>query len=152
MSGFDERMRKTYGATEEIKPSSSWIPKRLYRKGDLQSEIKSQTPKDVGIGQHRAQEVLQYEQILAEAKLDIFEQVAEYLLERYGDAGLEGRLGKFSQSWEELSLTYGTDLVVALGGMTDDLDDNPFVKHTGVLNKVVVREAVRQLGIRRKNQ
>ena len=152
MGGFNEKMRKAYGATEKQDTGSSLVPKRLYRKGDLKSEIKSQTPKDTGVGQCRAEELIQYEQILAEAKLDIFEQVAVYLLERYGEAGLEGRLVKFNDSWEKLSLKYGTDLIVALGGMTDDLVDNPFVKHNGVLNKIVVREAIRQLGIRRKNQ
>jgi len=151
MSSLIEKLQRIY-QPKDTQESSSWIPKRKYRKGDLISEIRSGAPQADGVSSQRAEEMLGMEAVLYQTKEDIFEQVAIYLLERYGEKDLDVRLANFVESWESLYDKYGSDLIYALGPLVDSLYDEPFVQHMGHLKKVAVREEVRKLKARRRDQ
>jgi len=153
MSSFNERMMNVYGKKDEAdKTGSSWIPKRMHRKGDKFAVLRESAPEADGLSSHRIEEMMQRESYIVQGKLEIFEQVAIYLLERYGEKGLEERLAHFEVSWEEQYAKHGPELILALGEMTDTQMESPFVNHRGYINKKVAKEAIRQVRIRGKNQ
>ena len=153
MSSFNERMMNLYGKREEPeKTGTSWIPKRLHYKGDMSAELREGAPEADGLSSQRIEKMMQHETLMTQGKMEIFEQVAVYLLERYGEKGLEERLAHFGVSWEEQYAKHGPDLISALVEMIDTQMENPFVNYRGYINKKVAKEAIRQLRIRRKNQ
>ena len=146
MSSFHERLHRLYGGEkkDETDDGASWIPHRPYGRDDLVARLKQETPSQVDLGEARAQELLELQTRMAVIKDDFFEQVANYLLQRYGESRLEDRLTHFAQSWDDQYEKYGDDLIFALGQVVDDLNEGNIVNYDGYLNKKTAKELVRQ--------
>ncbi|OGD81383.1 hypothetical protein A2572_01110 [Candidatus Collierbacteria bacterium RIFOXYD1_FULL_40_9] len=80
------------------------------------------------------------------ALVDIWEQVAIYIREKYGDEKFDEKFRNFDKSWEKLHEKYGNDLVIALGEQTDEVN---FINHEGYLDKEVVAQLVKDIKRRR---
>lgn len=153
MSNFNEKLRRIYGGeANEKKEPTSWIPHRYYKKEDEYSRLRAEAPHAEGTTPSQMEEAIETNTILNACKEDIFGQVALYLLERYGEKGLEERLVHFQESWDSQYERHGDDLVIALAEMTDSLFETPFVNFNGYINKKVAKEAVRNIRTRRKDQ
>lgn len=156
MREFRDRLSQTYQPKDNCVDSASWIPHRNFRKGDRQSELRANATKATGPSAARIEEVMDTETLLSQAREDIFISVAEYLLERYGEQGYEERLANFSRSWDEQFGRYGSDLILALCPLVEDLldtaEDNKIVNFRGQLKKKTAKEEVRKLKARRRDQ
>ena len=130
----------------------SWIPKRKYNRGDVMAQMREAGQNPDELSMIRVERTLDDNIILCQARDDIFEQVAAYLLVEYGETRLEERIGNFCESWSSQYEKYGDDLIIALAEMTDALFETPFVNHAGYINKEVAKQAVKNIRARRKNQ
>jgi len=130
----------------------SWIPRRKFNKGDILAQMREENQVTDELSTVRAERTLEDNIILCQARDDIFEQVAAYLLLEYGESRLEERVRNFCESWDSQYDKHGDDLIIALAEMTDALPDRPFVNYAGYINKEIAKQAVRDLRMRRKNQ
>ena len=152
MPNFSERLMGIYGnKSSESDENSSWIPKRKHIKDDLLGELREIASQATGLSAQETDKIIKENLILAQAKDDIFSQVAQYLLDEYGDDGYEIRFSHFNESWERMYEKYGDQLILALAEITDDLALDPFVNFSGYIDKDKVKEQIKSISRRGKN-
>lgn len=112
-------------------------------------KIKTLTPDEKKLKRLREnlQENAEMMEVLNLALTDIWEQVAIFLADNYGEEKWQEKMDHFDESWVKMYEKYGNDLIIALGEQTDDIN---FVNHEGYIDKHEADELVSDVRKRRR--
>lgn len=131
MKEIHDQLRRRYaGSLENPKASSSWIHKKA-NGSDPQEMVRRQ----INRNQEEKDKTINNEEFLRVIREDIFQQVAEYLMEKHGEEEFSRKMDHFNESWEKFYNRYGNLLILSLGELTDEIE---FLNQEGFMDKYKV--------------
>lgn len=107
--------------------ADSWIPKKPFGNDPMVL-----LERKLDRNQEESEKTINNLEFLAVIKMDIFEQVEIYLLEKHGENMLPRKMGHFNESWGKFYERYGNVIIIALGELTDEIE---FLNHEGYIDK-----------------
>jgi hypothetical protein len=142
MPSIQEKLKGLYDKPRV--EAHSWIPKKVA--GTPLEILRKTLQPEKSISPKRAFDLLSEQELLSEAKMNVFELVAEYFLTERREEDIEENLANFQGSWDELFERHGPVMVLALNELVEEMK---FVGPEGRIRKSVLNKMIRKI---EKNQ